>query len=46
MSAVIRRRMDSLKDYRDMVIYAKKFKAEEGLKKGFVDSIILNNGMQ
>lgn len=27
MNAVIKRRMDNLKEYRDMVLYARKFKA-------------------
>jgi enoyl-CoA hydratase/carnithine racemase len=43
MNAVVQRRMHHPRDVRDMVLYAKKFSAEEGLKIGFVDSIIKEN---
>lgn len=46
MNAVVQRRMHHPRDVRDMVLYAKKFSAEEGIKVGFVDSIIKDNPLE
>lgn len=38
LSAIINRKLQP-KDFRDMILFAKRFSAEDGVKAGFVDTI-------
>lgn len=46
MNAVIQRKINHQKDFRDIVLYAKKFSAEDGVKAGFVDNIIQDKPLE